>query len=190
MLLMGFTSGVSLVYSISNLFEIAFLDEDLLFKPFELEEVKPIIDIQSFTYFDMINEFEYDSIYNDYIYKKSVEYGIPYLIVNRLLYNESRFNPNAVGLNSNGTKDYGLAQVNNKYINHFKEKYFDFDPFDPYQSIDFCVHHLRILYNATEDWYTAVAAYNAGLGRISTGSIPKNTITYCNLILKDIEFLL
>ena len=131
----------------------------------------------------------YNSIYNNYIYLKCIENDVPYPIVNRLLYMESRFNKYAIGSsNCNGTKDYGIAQVNSAYIDYFKWKYFEFDVFNPYQSIDFCIKHLYTLYCITNDWYLAVAAYNAGLSRIQNVGIPESTQAYCNAIMVDLVF--
>jgi len=136
----------------------------------------------------------YDSIYNDYIEQECTTYDVPVYIVNRLLYVESKFNPKAINKNQNGTKDLGIAQVNDKYLSYFKEKYFPFDPFNPYESITFCVIYLRSLYEYFGDWYSAIASYNAGITRIKNNQFSKRTIQYANFILygdtlKLIDFL-
>lgn len=126
--------------------------------------------------------------YQQYLHDLCVEYFVPYIVVARLIKIESNFNKNALGYNTNDTYDIGIAQVNSEYLDYFKLKYFEFDPFDPYQSLKFCVNHLSSLYKDTNDWYLAVAAYNAGLGRVLRGSIPESTLRYCEIIFKDLTF--
>jgi hypothetical protein len=81
--------------------------------------------------------------------------------------------------NSNGTRDLGLCQLNDKYIPEFVEKYwwpnrqYEFDWRDPYSSIFICVSILsanRSHLMEAMPWdnieYLAIASYNVGLGSI------------------------
>lgn len=52
-------------------------------------------------------------------------------------YAESGFTPSSIsGINSNGTRDYGICQLNSRYHTPFIESP-DFQ--DPYKQIDYCV---------------------------------------------------
>jgi len=113
-------------------------------------------------------------------------YGVPPEYVARLLWMESRFNPKAIGgPNSDGTRDYGIAQINSAYLDDFKWHYKlpDLDPLNPHDSIWFAVKHLSTLYKETGSWWYTFAAYNAGLGAVRNGNIPQSTIRYANYVI-------
>jgi soluble lytic murein transglycosylase-like protein len=103
--------------------------------------------------------------------------GVPLWLAGRLIAAESGWDPDAVGYNDNGTQDLGLAQLNSRYLDYFA-RYNDWqqvDPFDPDMAIRVACRYLEALYRATGTWEGAVAAYNCGLGRYRTGSIPQRT---------------
>lgn len=62
-----------------------------------------------------------DEIYQQYIYDKSVEYGLEYELLLAIAFHESNFDTSTTNTtNSNGTNDYGLFQVNSgnlKWVN-------------------------------------------------------------------------
>lgn len=113
-------------------------------------------------------------------------YNVPPEIVARLLWVESRFNPKAVGgPNRDGTMDYGIAQINSAYLEDFKWHYKmpHLDPFNADDSIWFAVKHLQVLYEQTGNWWSAVVAYNAGLGAVLSGNIPQSSTQYANYVI-------
>lgn len=92
---------------------------------------------------------------------------ISYDRMNRLIKKESNWNPEAIGkLNANGTRDYGLVQINEQYTFYFSYKYLNgekLDPFNGRQSIDFAIAYLLHLYEQTGSWESAFGSYNMGL---------------------------
>jgi soluble lytic murein transglycosylase-like protein len=58
------------------------------------------------------------SDYNSYFQQAGSYYNIPPLLLINIATIESAGNPNAIRINDNGTKDYGLMQINSI---HFKE---------------------------------------------------------------------
>jgi len=50
--------------------------------------------------------------YNDVFEKAGAQYNIPPLLLKNIATIESGGNPNAIRLNENGSKDYGLMQIN------------------------------------------------------------------------------
>jgi soluble lytic murein transglycosylase-like protein len=58
------------------------------------------------------------SDYNPYFQQAGNYYNIPPLLLKNIATIESAGNPNAIRINDNGTKDYGLMQINSI---HFKE---------------------------------------------------------------------
>lgn len=88
-----------------------------------------------------------------YAYAKCIENGIDYSVFLGLMRHESTFNPNAISK----SEDYGLCQINK--VNHdWMRDVFgsDWDPMDPYDSIDASTFMLRNLI----DSYSDVNSYN------------------------------
>lgn len=54
--------------------------------------------------------------YKDYFQEAGAYYNIPPLLLENIVNIESGGNPNAVRVNSNGTKDYGLMQINTIHL--------------------------------------------------------------------------
>lgn len=115
-----------------------------------------------------------------------IETGVPPIIAARLFQLESNWHPRAVNYNKNGTKDYGIAQLNSAYLHTFA-KYNEnnkIDPFDPYVAIPVAMKHLAWLYSQTGSWEEAIMAYNAGLSRVRSGNIPATTKIYAERIMQ------
>ncbi len=79
--------------------------------------------------------------------------GVPQQILWAVIQNESAWNPSQVHFNSNGTIDYGIAQLNDKY---YPQAY----SMTPQQQISQAAQILAQNYAATGDWTSAVAKYN------------------------------
>lgn len=51
------------------------------------------------------------------------QYGVPPLLLKNIAKIESNLNPNAICLNANGTKDYGLMQINTIHLKRLHNEY-------------------------------------------------------------------
>ena len=97
-----------------------------------------------------------------YLYNKCKEYNVPYDLAIAVIKTESNFNPNLVHKNSNGSKDYGLFQINS--INHkWLSKELGISDFiDPYQNIDAGVYMLSQLLKKYNNEHIVLMSYNMG----------------------------
>ena len=86
----------------------------------------------------------------------AAEFGVPLDIAGRLAYEESRWNPEAVGQNTNGTTDRGLYQLNSAYH----------DPKSVRENVRTGLRYLAQCWRTTGSWKRAVVAYNAGPSRV------------------------
>ena len=107
--------------------------------------------------------------------------------------------------NNNGSSDLGLWQLNDNYLwadyipNYWHHKT-DFDWLNPYHNTYIAIRHIKWMYNVIDDfniqngiyqsintlyWKTAMA-YNAGLSRVKSGSLPQNTLDYASRVLERV----
>lgn len=97
------------------------------------------------------------------------ETGVPMDIACRIIWQESRWNPKAIGLNSS-SRDEGLTQQNIRnhwwFVRLFNHGV-DFDPFDPESSIKIGLRFLKWLWIKTGSWEKAIEAFNAPLGSLA-----------------------
>lgn len=114
------------------------------------------------------------------------ELKVPEIIAYRLITYESGWNENKTIKNRNGTFDYGLMQLNSRYISYFAEQYLDgadLRPLNPDENLTAGMRHLRRMYDLTGDWYSAVCAYNCGLTRFRRGDLPDSTVRQANYVI-------
>lgn len=90
--------------------------------------------------------------------------GVPPSIALGVAAHESGFNPNATNVNTNGTTDYGVMQLNSSTVQTLGVS----DPLDPSQNINAGVGLLASYYAKYGDWNTALQAYAAGPGSVSS----------------------
>lgn len=133
-------------------------------------------------------EFTVPEAYEAMVGEGCRRHSVPEWIAARMIQNEcSEWAPWAVsGRNRNGTRDYGLMQINSANIQKFCEWYrhgAPFDPFNAWDSIDVGLAHLRWLFEKYGTWQEAVCAYNAGEGAVERNRIPATTIAYARRIL-------
>lgn len=103
--------------------------------------------------------------YDDIISAAAENHGIPYQVMYRLLWTESRFNPKAVS--PKGAQ--GIAQFMPGTAQEMGLK----DPFNPAEAIHASARYLKQNYDKFGDWKLAAAAYNAGPGNVEKhGGIP------------------
>lgn len=86
-----------------------------------------------------------------------VKYGLPSDLLNRMAYQESRYNASAVS----PAGAVGLMQFMPATAAQF-----GIDPSNPFASIDAAGQYMAQLYNRFKDWKLAIAAYNAGPGNV------------------------
>lgn len=135
-------------------------------------------------------EYFIPSCYERIFAREALEASVPLWIVARMAEYESGFNPRAVNRgNANGTADYGMMQLNSAYLEEFAWRYNEGEPVDPFDvemSVRVACRYLARLYEATGDWVLAVAAYNAGLGRVRQDrALPETTQRYIRHVFRE-----
>lgn len=108
--------------------------------------------------------------------------GMPKNLLARQLWQESRYNPNAVNSNSGAQ---GIAQ-----FMPATAQALGINPFDPLQAIPAAASYMKTLYQQTGSWAGALAAYNWGIGNVQRKGIqnaPTETKNYFTQILADIS---
>ncbi len=86
--------------------------------------------------------------------------GLPFNLLGRLLYQESRFRPDIIsGETRSAAGAIGIAQIVPKW-------HPTVDPFDPVASIRYAGRFLAQLKKQLGTWDKAVAAYNTGAGNV------------------------
>lgn len=104
---------------------------------------------------------------------------IPLSLAFALAYTESKYKTEAVGYNTNGTVDRGLFQLNSNSFPQLSEEEF----FDPYTSAKYGMRHLKQCLKMAGNSVSALAMYNAGMGRVSSNKTPQTTLNYIGKII-------
>jgi len=100
--------------------------------------------------------------YAELVIRYTDETGCPVWLACRLIQHESGWKPRMVGAeNDNGTRDYGLAQLNSAYLEHFRIYNGGqlVDPFNPEHSIRVGIRYLSALRARYGSWREAVRRY-------------------------------
>lgn len=105
----------------------------------------------------------------EYAYWECVRAGVDYELMLKLMQHESRFQVNAVGYNTNGTRDYGLCQINE--VNHaWLLRDHGLNVHDPRDNISAGVLIVSMWQEKYPDDVQALACYAAGeQGMLSGG---------------------
>jgi soluble lytic murein transglycosylase-like protein len=106
-------------------------------------------------------------------------YGIPAWLALAVAKRESGFDPNARG----AAGEIGVFQLMPGTAADL-----GVNPSDPAQNIDGGLRYLQQMYQRFGDWRTALEAYNAGPGRVSSGNIPSSSVAYADSILGASDF--
>lgn len=61
--------------------------------------------------------------FDKYFVGAGEQYGVPPLLLKNIAKIESNLNPNAICINKNGTKDYGLMQINTIHLKRLNKQY-------------------------------------------------------------------
>ena len=100
-------------------------------------------------------------------------FGLDGDLVVALVWQESRFCPDALGTSG----EVGLGQLMPQTAEDI-----GVDPVDPAQNLWGTCYYLREQYLRFGDWELALAAYNAGPGRVAKGVIPESTRVYVDMV--------
>lgn len=114
-----------------------------------------------------------DSLF-DIIYNTSNDENVPIECILSIITIENEFyNESECYVNTDGSKDIGLCQVNSKYIDYFGEKYniSNFNPLNVNDSVTFLARHFKYLTQCANNeglygidaYLFAAGAYNRGL---------------------------
>jgi soluble lytic murein transglycosylase-like protein len=105
--------------------------------------------------------------------KEASEQKVPFEVVAAIIAIESRWRPNAIGLNIDGSKDRGIMQLNDRYFN---------DGDDFWVNIHTGIYLLSSLYRETKSWYWTFYAYNAGLRSLECGAMIQKSREYADRV--------
>lgn len=129
----GFGHAGEVMFRASTVTTIAYLNEPIRLTDSDLEKQMTALGIQPrpFRYLDIPLSRELQR----YTYQKCREYGLEYEMVLAVMWRESGFQTQAVGYNTNGTRDSGLMQINDVNRRWLLDRHGISDLLDPYQNI-------------------------------------------------------
>lgn len=113
------------------------------------------------------------------ILKHAAENNISPSLAFAISWEESRFQPKAVNMNSNSSIDRGLFQLNSKSFPSLTED----EMFDPDINAKNALSYLRFCIDQCGNEVTALAMYNAGSTAVRNGNTPKRTLDYVSRVL-------
>ncbi len=123
--------------------------------------------------------------YAGMVAQAEAEYGVPSTMLERLLYQESRYRENII----NGTVRSSAGAMGIAQFMPATAAQFGIDPLNPAQAIPAAARYLRQLHRRFGNWTEALAAYNWGQGNVSRrglSSAPRETRNYYTQILADV----
>ena len=116
---------------------------------------------------DRVQKLIYPVEYAEYVSYYAQEYGVPEALVYAVIRTESNFDPNA----KSHADAYGLMQLIPDTVDWLSRLIGEDSPveniLDPETNIKYGTYYLRHLYDRFGNWETAIAAYNAGHGRVA-----------------------
>lgn len=111
-------------------------------------------------------------------------FGLDPLLLYALVWEESRFCPQAVG--SKG--EIGLGQVRSSTALSLGVRHPSY-LYDPDWNLYATARYLRSMYERFGDWRRALQAYNAGPSRVASGTVPASSRRYAERILASYAWL-
>jgi len=118
------------------------------------------------------------------------ETGVSPELIYAIIHVESKWKMRAKNYNPDKSIDYGLMQLNSRYIQDFVWKYGisgrDYDPIKSvYDNLEIGIKHVARLQKYWKgDLLRVLYSYNCGVARTSTGNIPSRTRIYAWDIIK------
>lgn len=139
----------------------------------------------------MLSSFETENTkeaYQALVQKYCKIYAVPEQYVNRMIDIESGWNCEKINYNSDGSRDIGLMQLNESYIDYYAQRYFigygNIDIMNPEHSIQVGISYLNHLYKQFGSWNKVFAAYNCGPENVKKNQIPWSTQIYVQKIME------
>lgn len=143
-------------------------------------------DINNTLILNFYNQFTGNWIISKTIIDNAIEYSVPIHIAFSIAWHESKFNPSAISTaNRNGTRDWGLFQLNDSYRQNWTRS----DFLNINLNSEEGLRHFKWGYDQVDDIILALKAYNAGMSRVINNSVPDSTNDYVNSILEYESFL-
>jgi hypothetical protein len=142
---------------------------------------------------EIVYEYYIPKKYKDFVIKITKENEVPIWLFARQIKEESNWDYKAINENKNDkgeiiSYDYGLGQLNSRYLDEYVWKFNDnkpLDPFDPETNLYVACKILKWAYNLTNSWEDAIMIYNCGYTKWTNNNIPIKTILYKNRIFKE-----
>ena len=101
------------------------------------------------------------------------QYGVPLNVALGVAAHESGFNPNAAHVNTDGTTDYGVFQLNTSVLQTYGLT--PAQAYDPQTNINTAMSLLSGYISEYGDVNTALQAYASGPGTVASGAAPNAT---------------
>lgn len=116
------------------------------------------------------------------------------LVVSILNQENPEFDEKAVNVNTNGSEDLGLFQLNSRYLESDFIPYYwtfdiHFDVFNWKHNSFVAVRHIKKLVDSFENIDMAVAAYNCGLTAVKNDDIPVKSVIYKEKVMEKYKNL-
>lgn len=143
---------------------------------------------------DRLSAFTQNRVVTEAIIMNSLKYDVPVPLSFGLAWSESRFNPSARNgtHNRDGSADWGLFQLNDKYRDWNAVQYFD-----PWKNSDEGIRYFREMLDAmSNDPVTSISAYNAGITGTRDGVTFTtlrhigNVLNYANKVRDSINYFI
>jgi hypothetical protein len=139
-----------------------------------------------------------------YIFNQCAYLNISASFVLSILQQENKsLDAAAVHINEDNSIDYGLWQLNSKYLwTTFIPNYWHdgelFNWRNPYHNSYIALRHIRYLFSYFKSkhqgqtvnswyWFTAMA-YNCGVGAVDSGKVPQRTLDYAARVMNSIRW--
>jgi hypothetical protein len=134
---------------------------------------------------NLLNVETGDRLVTTTILDKALDYEVPVALAFALAWSESRYSPNAINgiYNSNGSKDWGLFQLNDNFLDWTEDEYFNVE-----KNADMAMSILSNILEK-ENEVKAIAIYNTGATGVKRG-ISYTTLTHIDNIINYRDKLL
>lgn len=96
-----------------------------------------------------------------YTYDLCKENNVDFETVLAIMWEESRFQPNKIHYNNNGTTDYGLCQINSCHSSQFKSQHIT-NILEPHQNIRFAISMLTDINKKYTNTHDCLMCYGLG----------------------------
>ncbi len=140
-------------------------------------------------------EYYYQKIENnlivDTVFLCANRFGLSHELIFAIILNESAYNPKAININDNGSKDYSLMQLNSYTFKHLTiTEMYDIEV-NIFNGTKLLAGHMQKYHN---NEIKALCSYNGGEWKVDTENIKSKVIDYAYRVLKsktkyEIEYL-